>query len=145
MKKSIIFGGVLGIIFGGLVGAGLGAITLTSSGILGGLVIGILLGLLTGALTGASVFKTAGTTEGVSVGVYTGMAVGTFFGGLIGLLIPTSVRLNFNTQGLPVLDALTMGRFETAIFFSFFLAILATLIGGWVAGKNLVPRDIKKK
>ena len=88
--------------------------------------------------------KTAGTTGGVSVGAYTGMGFGMVFGLLFGLLIPTSLRMRANTQGMPVLDALMMGRFETAILSSFLLAILATIVGAWIGGKNLVPRDLKK-
>ena len=48
-------------------------------------------------------------------------------------------------KGLPVLDALMMGRFETAILISFLLSIVATIVGAWVAEKNLVARDLKNK
>jgi hypothetical protein len=64
---------------------------------------------------------------------------------IIGALIPTSLRMSANTQGLPVLDALTMGRFETAILTSFLLSILGTVVGAWIGGRNLVPRDLKER
>jgi len=100
-----------------------------------GLVIGLVLGVVTGGLAAALTVKTAGTT---------GMAFGGVFGMIIGVLIPTSLRMSANTEGMPVLDALMMGHFETAILTSFLLAILATIVGAWIGGKNLVPRDLKK-
>jgi hypothetical protein len=143
MQKSINLGILIGTIFGGLIGVGFGAITLTLNGIITGLVSGLVFGVITGALTAALTVKTAGATGGVSVGAYTGMAFGAVFGMLVGMLIPESVRMSANTQGMPVLDALVMGRFETAILSSFLLSILATMVGGWVGGKNLIPRDLK--
>jgi len=131
-QKSIIFGGGLGIVFGGIIGAGLGAIAGTLNATLLGLMIGVALGLLTGTLTGALTVRTAGTTGGVAFGAYTGMGTGAFIGGVIGILIPTSLRMSANTQGMPVLDALTLSRFEVAVFFSFFLSIVGTMIGAWV-------------
>lgn len=144
MQKSIALGSMLGITFGAVIGAGFGAITATLNGILIGLLIGLALGILTGVLTAALTVRTAGTTGGVSVGAYTGMAFGAVFGMIIGVLIPESLRMSANTEGMPVLDALVMGRFETAILTSFLLSILATIVGGWVGGKNLVPRDLKQ-
>jgi len=143
-QKSIALGTALGAIFGGLIGAGFGAITVTLNGVLVGLVIGLILGIVDGVLTAALTVRTAGTTGGVSVGAYTGMGFGAVLGMIIGVLIPTSLRMSANTQGMPVLDALIMGRFETAILTSFLLSILGTIVGGWVGGKNLVPRDLKQ-
>lgn len=144
MQNSITLGSVIGTIFGTVIGAGFGAITMTLNGVLVGLIIGLVFGVVTGAITGALTSRTAGTTGGVSVGAYSGMAFGAVFGMIVGVLIPESLRISANTEGLPVLDALVMGRFETAILTSFLLSILATIVGGWVGGKNLVPRDLKK-
>lgn len=143
MQKSIILGAVIGSIFGALIGAGFGTIAMTLNGILTGLAIGLVLGVLTGILTAALTVKTAGATGGVSVGAYTGMAFGAVFGMVVGALVPTSLRVSANTQGLPVLDALAMGRFETAILGSFLLSILGTMVGAWIGGKNLAPRNLK--
>lgn len=143
-KRSIPLGAVIGTIFGALIGAGFGAITVTLTGILVGLVIGLVLGVVTGALTATLTIRTAGTTGGVSVGAYTGMAFGAVFGMIIGALIPTSLRMSANTQDMPVLDALSMGRFETAILTSFLLSILGTMVGAWIGGRNLVPRNLKQ-
>ena len=144
MQKSIIFGGGLSAFFGGLIGAGLGAIAGTLNATLLGLAIGLALGILTGILAAALTVKTAGTTGGVSFGAYTGMGAGAFIGGVIGILIPTSLRMSANTQGMPVLDALTLSRFEVAVFFSFFLSVLGTMTGAWVGGRNLIPRKLEK-
>jgi len=144
MQKSITLGTMIGSIFGGVIGAGFGAITMTLNGVLIGLIIGLVLGVVTGAITGAITARVAGTTGGVSVGAYSGMAFGAVFGMIVGVLIPESLRMSANTEGLPVLDALVMGRFETAILTSFLLSILATIVGGWVGGKNLIPRDLKQ-
>lgn len=145
MQKSILFGAVLGTLLGALIGTGFGAITLTIDGTLTGLVIGLGLGLITGIFAAALTVKTAGTTGGVSVGVYAGMGFGAVFGMIIGVLIPESVRMRANTHGMPVLDALMLGRFETAILTSFLLSILATIVGAWIGGRNLVPRNPKDK
>jgi len=138
MKKSIILGVALGASFGALIGVGLGAITRSLNGILIGLVFGLLLGMVTGALTAALTVKTAGTTGGIGIGYFTGMLFGGVFGMLLGALIPASLRMRAHTEGLPVLDALMMGRFETAVLASFTLSILATIVGVWIGGKNLV-------
>ena len=138
MKKSIILGMALGASFGALIGVGLGAVTRSLNGILIGLVIGLLLGMVTGALTAALTVKTAGTTGGIGIGYFTGMLFGGVFGMLLGALIPASLRMRAHTEGLPVLDALMMGRFETAVLASFTLSILATIVGVWIGGKNLV-------
>ena len=143
MQRSILLGASIGAVFGGLIGAGFGAITATLNGFLIGLAIGLALGVLTGVVTAALTVKTAGTTGGVSVGAYTGMGFGAVFGTILGALIPTSLRMSANTEGIPVLDALVMGRFETAILTSFLLSILATIVGSWVGGKNLAPRTLK--
>ena len=138
MKKSIILGVALGASFGALIGVGLGAITRSLNGILIGLVIGLLLGMVTGALTAALTVKTAGTAGGIGIGYFTGMLFGGVFGMFLGALIPASLRMRAHTEGLPVLDALMMGRFETAVLASFTLSILATIVGVWIGGKNLV-------
>jgi len=145
MQKSILLGVAIGAIFGGLFGCGLGAITRNFNGILAGLVLGLVLGGMTGALTAALTVKTAGTTGGIGVGYFTGMVFGGIFGMIVGLLIPTSLRTNAHTEGLPVLDVLMIGRFETAISLSFLLSILATIVGVWIAGKNQAPRNLKER
>ncbi len=142
---SIRLGAIVGTIFGALTGAGLGAITRSVNGILVGMVIGVSLGAVTGAITAALTVKTAGTTGGVGVGYFTGMLFGGFFGMLLGLLIPTSLRVAAHTEGLPLLDALVMGRFETATLISFMLSILDTMVGVWIAGKNQIPRNLKER
>ena len=145
MQSSILLGTAVGGIFGGLIGAGFGAITQTLNGILIGLAIGLAVGMITGALTAALTVKTAGTTGGIGVGYFTGMLFGGVFGMILGALIPTSLRVSANTQDMPVLDALMMGRFETAMLISFVLSILGTMVGTWVGGKNLVPRNLKER
>jgi hypothetical protein len=145
MQRSVILGMWVGTVFGGLIGAGFGAITRTLNGILVGLVIGLILGVVTGALTAALTVKTAGTTGGIGVGYFTGMVFGGIFGTTLGALIPTSLRMSAHTEGLPVLDALMSGRFETAMLTGFLLSILGTMVGTWVGGKNLVPRNLKER
>lgn len=144
LQKSIRLGALIGAIFGALIGGGFGAITSTLNGVLVGLIIGLVLGIVTGLITAALTVKTADTTGGVGVGAYVGMAFGAVFGMTLGLLIPTSLRMRAGTQGLPVLDALAMGRFETAFLASFLLSILATIVGAWIGGKNLRPRDSRQ-
>ncbi len=144
MQKSIRLGAVIGTAFGALIGAGCGAITTTFNGILVGAIIGLVLGIVTGIPTAAVTAKMAGTTGGVGVGYFTGMVFGGVFGMFLGALIPPSLRMRAHTEGLPVLDALMLGRFETAILISFLLSILATIVGAWVAEKNLVARDLNK-
>jgi hypothetical protein len=145
MKTSILLGIVVGAIFGALIGAGFGAITATLYGVLIGLVIGLVLGIVTGALTAALTVKTAGTTGGIGVGYFTGMVFGGIFGMVIGTLIPTSLRMRAHTEGLPMLDALMMGRFETAVLTSFLLSILAAIVGTWIGGNNEVPRNLRER
>ena len=145
MKTSVLIGVAVGAGFGGLIGAGLGAITMTFNGIVIGLIVGLVLGSLTGALTAALTAKAAGTTGGIGVGYFVGMLFGGVFGMLVGMLIPASWRESAHTEGLPLLDALAMGRFETAILLSFLLSILATIVGIWIGGKNYVPRNLKER
>lgn len=145
MHRSTRLGAVIGIAFGALIGAGFGAITSSLSGILIGALVGLILGIVTGIPTAALTAKTAGTTGGIGVGYFTGMVFGGVFGMILGALIPPSLRMSARTEGLPVLDALMMGRFETAILTGFLLSILATIVGAWVGGKNLVPRDLESK
>jgi hypothetical protein len=144
-KPSIRLGAIIGAIFGALMGAGLGAITKSINGILIGFAIGLIVGLVTGAITAALTVKTAGTTGGVGVGYFTGMLFGGFIGMILGVLIPTSLRMSAHTEGLPLLDALMMGRFETATLISFTLSILDTIVGVWIAGKNQIPRNLKER
>jgi hypothetical protein len=145
MQESIRLGAAIGAVFGGLIGAGAGALTMTLGGILAGLIIGLFLGLVTGVLTAALTVRTAGTTGGIGVGYFTGMVFGGVFGMFLGVLIPPSLRMSASTEGIPVLDALVMGRFETAMLASFLFSILATMVGAWVGGKNLVPRNLTVK
>ena len=144
-KPSLTLGAFIGASCGALIGGGLGVITRSLNGILIGLLIGLVLGVVTGTLTAALTVKTAGTTGGIGVGYFTGMLFGGVFGMVIGALIPTSWRIGAHTEGLPMLDALMMGRFETAILFSFLLSILATIVGIWIGGKNLIPRNLKER
>jgi hypothetical protein len=145
LRRSVIMGSVIGATFGALTGGGLGAITTSLNGIFIGLTIGLLLGGITGALTAALTVKTAGVTGGVGVGYYTGMLFGGALGLVIGALIPASLRIRAHTEGLPVLDALVMGRFETAVLMGFLLSILATIVGVWIGGRNYVPRNLKEE
>jgi hypothetical protein len=145
MRSSVIGGTLIGASAGALTAGGLGAITRSLNGILIGLAIGLVLGGITGALTAALTVKTAGTTGGVGVGYYTGTLVGGVLGLLIGALVPTSWRMQAHTEGLPVLDALALGRFETAVMTGFFLSILATIVGVWIGGKNFVPRNLREE
>jgi hypothetical protein len=144
MRRSVKLGSAIGTAFGALIGAGLGTITRSFNGIFIGLFIGLVLGLITGALTAALTVKIAGTTGGVGVGYYTGTIFGGIFGLIFGALIPTSLRINAHTEGLPVLDALALGRFETAILFGFLLSILDTIVGVWIGGKNSEPRNLER-
>lgn len=143
MQKSITLGTVVGAISGMLIGFGLGALTGRPSAMWIGFVIGLFVGLVTGALTGALTAKIAGTNGGIGVGYFTGMLFGGMFGMTLGMLIPDWLRTSANTHDIPVLDALMMGRFETAILLSFLLSILATTVGIWVGGKNLLPQDLE--
>lgn len=142
---SIIWGIGIGAASAALIGGGLGAITRSLNGILIGLVIGLILGVVTGALTAALTVKTAGTTGGIGVGYFTGMLFGGVFGMILGALIPTSLRMSAHTEGLPMLDALMLGRFQTAILAGFLLSILGAIVGTWIGGKNLVPRNLKER
>ena len=144
-RSSISLGAIIGAFFGALIGAGLGAITKSLNGILTGLMIGLLLGVVTGALTAALTVRTAGTTGGVGVGYFTGMVFGGVIGLILGALTPTPVLMSAHTEGLPLLDALTMGRFATAILSSFLLSILATIVGVWIGGRNQVPRNLRER
>lgn len=145
MQKSIRRGAVIGTVFGALIGAAFGAITTTLNGILIGAMIGLILGIITGIPTAALTAKIAGTTGGVGVGYFTGMVFGGVFGIALGALFPPSLRMRAHTEGLPVLDALMMGRFETAMLTGFLLSILATIVGAWIGEKNLIARDLKNQ
>ncbi len=145
MQKSISLGSGIGAISGALIGGGLGLITRSFNGILIGSLIGLLLGVVTGTLTAALTVKTAGTTGGIGIGFYTGMVFGGIFGMILGALIPPFLLLSVHTEGLPMLDALTMGRFETAMLLGFLLSTLATIVGVWIGGKNEAPRTLKER
>ena len=145
VRPSILLGALIGAISGGLICGGLGAITKSLNGILIGLLIGLILGTVTGALTAALTVKIAGTAGGIGVGFYTGMLFGGFFGTIVGALIPTSWLMSAHTEGLPMLDALTMGRFETAMLTGFLLSTLGTIVGVWIGGKNEIPRSMKER
>jgi hypothetical protein len=143
--SSIRLGAMIGAIFGALMGAGLGGLTRSFNGILIGLLIGLVLGVMTGVPTAALTVRTAGRTGGIGVGYFTGMVFGGLFGLIIGALIPTSLRTSAHTEGLPLLDALMIGRFETATLSGFLLSILATIVGVWIGGKNQVPRNLRER
>lgn len=145
MQESIPLGAAIGTLSGALIGGGLGTITGSLNGILVGMLIGLILGAVTGALTAALTVKIAGTTGGIGVGYFIGMIFGGAFGMLIGALIPTSLRLQAHTEGLPVLDAFVKGPFETAMFTSFPLSVVATIVGIWISGKNQGQRNLKER
>jgi hypothetical protein len=145
MKTSILLGAEIGAVFGGLIGAAFGAITVTLNGILAGLGIGLIVGAVTGALTAALTVKTAGTTGGIGAGYFTGMVFGAMFGMIFGALLPSSLRMSATTDGLSVFEVLMPGRFGSAMFMSFVLSILATIVGVWVAGRNLIPTKLDVK
>lgn len=139
MRSSVIFGSLLGAVFGVLVAAAFGVITRNLNGILIGLIIGLVLGILTGASTAALTVKMAGTTGGIGVGYFTGMVFGAVLGMILGLLIPESLWMRVQTATLPMLDGLIISRFEAVFHISFLFSVLATVVGVWVAGKNLLP------
>ncbi len=142
--KSIVFGAELGMGFGIFLGAATGALSVSWAGIQFGAIAGGVLGALTGALTAALTVRIAGQTGGVSAGAYTGMAFGALFGGGLGIYIPDSFRASVATFHVLVLDVLTQGRFETAVLLSFLLSCIATMVGAWVSGRNLKPRNPDK-
>jgi hypothetical protein len=103
------------------------------------------LGVINGILTAMLTVKIAGTSGGVGVGYFTGMLLGGTLGMILGALIPTSLRMSAGTEDLPILDALVLGRFDTAVLFSFTFSILDTIIGVWISGKNQIPRNLKER
>jgi hypothetical protein len=139
--KSSIFGAVLGMGFGALLGIATGALSSSWAGIQFGAIAGVVFGALTGASTGALTVRTAGRTGGVSIGAYTGMFFGAALGGVLGIFIPDSFRASVSAFHVLVLDVITQGRFETAVLFSFLLSLTATMVGAWISGRNLTPRD----
>lgn len=145
MQPSIWLGVRIGSTIGSLMGIGLGAITQSFNGILIGLAIGLVLGVINGILTAVVTVKIAGRTGGVGIGYFAGMLFGGAFGMILGALIPTSLRMNAGTQGLPILDALVLGRFDTAVLLSFTFSILDTMISVWISGKNQIPRNLKER
>jgi hypothetical protein len=143
VQRSVVLGAIIGAMFGGLIGAAFGAMTLTLNVALIGLVIGLMLGAVTGALTAALTVKTAGRTGGIGVGYFTGMVFGAVFGMILGALLPPSLGVSSPAEGLSVFEVLMPGRFGTAMFMSFSLSILATIIGVWISGKNYVPEKME--
>ena len=143
MRKSIPLGALIGGIFSGLIGVVFGALTGSLNGILAGLVVGLVLGASVGALTAALTVKTAGTTGGIGVGYFTGMLFGGLFGMIVGALIPTSLWTRAFIDAQPVLDMLTVSRFESVMHISFLFSILAAIVGVWVGGKNQVLTDLE--
>lgn len=143
LQKSIVLGAIIGAVFGGLIGAAFGAITMTFNGILVGFLIGLVSGGVTGGLTAALTVKTAGTTGGIGVGYFTGMLFGAIFGMILGALIPPSLAMSAAAEDPSVFEVLMPGRFGSAMFMSFLLSILATVVGVWVAGKNLIPTELE--
>ena len=144
-EPSMRLGALVGLAFGALMGAGLGAITKSLNGILIGMVVGLMLGVVSGAVTGVLTVRTAGTTGGIGVGYFTGMIFGGAFGIFLGTLIPTSLLMSAHTEGVPILDSLIMGHFQTAVMLGFMLSILDTIVGVWIAGKNQIPRNMKER
>lgn len=144
MQKSMTLGAAVGAMSGMVIGSGLGALTGSLSGMWIWLMIGLSAGAVTGVLTGALTARIAGTSGGIGVGYFTGMIFGGMFGMILGMLIPDSLRINANTQGIPVLDALVMGRFETATLSSFLLSVLAAVVGSWIGGKNVEEQNSKE-
>ncbi|MBK8783176.1 MAG: hypothetical protein IPO22_15540 [Anaerolineales bacterium] len=142
--KSSVFGSGIGIVFGALIGAITGALSVSWNGVLFCAAAGGLLGVFTGAFTGSLVVRTAGHTGGVSIGAYTGMLFGAFFGGVLGIFIPASFRANVAALDILILKVLTQGWFETAVLLSFLVAILGTIVGAWVGGRNLKGRNYKQ-
>ena len=145
LQPSIRLGMRVGGVIGMLMGIGLGAITQSLNGILTGLVLGLVLGVINGILTAILTVKIAGVNGGVGVGYFVGMLLGGTLGMIFGAMIPTSLRMSAGTQGLPILDAFVLGRFDTAILFSFTFSILDTIVGVWISGKNQVPRNLKER
>lgn len=145
MRPSIRLGALVGGGVGALMGLGLGAITQNLNGILMGLAIGLLSGIINGILTAILTVKIAGTNGGVGVGYFIGMLLGGALGMIVGALIPPSLGMRAGTEGLPILDAFVLGRFDTAILFSFTFSILDTIVGVWISGKNQVPRNLKER
>lgn len=145
MQKSTRLGTVVGAGFGALIGAGFGVITMTLNGTLIGAAVGVIIGILTGMPTAALTAKLAGTSGGIGVGYFIGMVFGGVYGVMLGALVPPPLRMMAQTEGLPVLDALMMGRFETAMLSGFLLSILATIVGAWVGQENLVPRELENR
>lgn len=142
-SKSIFFGSWLGVLSGAILGAGTGAISGTWNGVTVAAIIGAISGIFTGALTGALVTRTAGTTGGVSTGAYSGMAFGAFLGLICGMFVPESFRLKVLELDVLILNVIFSGRFEAAILFSFLFSVLATAVGAWIGGRNLMRRDVE--
>jgi hypothetical protein len=141
--KSSIFGAGLGLGFGLLIGIITGSLSASWSGVLFGAIAGAMLGLLTGSLTGALTVWTAGHTGGVSSGAYTGMVFGALLGGVLGIFIPDSFRTGIADLNILLLQVLTQGRFETAVLLSFLNTLIATMVGSWIGGRNLIKRNLK--
>jgi hypothetical protein len=72
------------------------------------------------------------------------MLFGAVLGGVLGIFIPDTFRAAVAAFNVLVLEILTQGRFETAVLLSFLLSCIATMVGAWVSGRNLQPRDMSK-
>lgn len=140
--KSSLFGACLGALFGALLGAATGAMSTSWEGVQFGAIWGILFGALTGAFTGLLTVRTAGTTGGVSIGAYTGMFFGASFGFILGIFIPESFRNDVLALDVLIMNVIMQGRFEMVVLLSFLLAIIGTIVGAWVGGRNLQARQL---
>lgn len=144
-KKSIIFGASIGTAFGALVGAITGSLSLTWYGVLYCLAWGAGIGLVTGIVVSILAVRTAGDSGGVSYGAYAGMLAGAVIGGVFGAFIPDSFRAAIISLDNLILSVLAEGRFAIGVLMSFLVCLVGTMVGSWVAGRNFIPRDVKKK
>jgi hypothetical protein len=53
--------------------------------------------------------------------------------------------MSVRAEGSLVLDALMSGRVESALFIGVLVSVLGAMVGTWVAGKNLIPRNLKER
>ena len=77
-------------------------------------------------------------------GAYTGMLFGALFGGILGAFIPDSFRASVATLQMLIFDVLTQRKFEIAVMLSFLVSLVSAMVGAWVGGRNLKPRDLNK-
>ena len=43
-----------------------------------------------------------------------------------------------------IFDVLTQRKFEIAVMLSFLVSLVSAMVGAWVGGRNLKPRDLNK-